>query len=49
LNRYTIKVFFNFSETPMLIKIDPNEKVLIGETTIKPNHYLIVKGDTQNN
>jgi len=48
-NAEIIKAFFNFSETPMLIKIDPNEKVLIGETTIKPNHYLIVKGDTQNN
>jgi len=47
-NDEIIKVFFNFSESPMLIKIDPNEKVLIGETTIKPNHYLIVKGNTQN-
>lgn len=48
-NGEIIKAFFNFSETPMLIKIDPNEKVLIGETTIKPNHYLIVKENTQNN
>jgi glycosidase len=47
-NDEIIKAFFNFSETPMLITIDPNEKVLIGETTIKPNHYLIVKGNTQN-
>jgi len=47
-NDEIIKAFFNFSDTPMLIIIDPNEKVLIGETTIKPNHYLIVKGNTQN-
>jgi len=46
-NDEIIKVFFNFSETPMLMKINPNEKVLIGETTIKPNHYLIVKGNAQ--
>jgi len=48
-NDEIIKVFFNFSETSMMIPIDPNEKVLIGESTIKPNHYLIVKGNTQNN
>jgi len=47
-NDEIIKVFFNFSETSMLIPIDSNEKVLLGETTIKPNHYLIVKGNTQN-
>jgi trehalose-6-phosphate hydrolase len=48
-NDEIIKAFFNFSETSMLIKIDPNEKVLIGESTIKPDHYLIVKGNSQNN
>lgn len=47
-NDEIIKAFFNFSETQMLITVDPNEKVLLGETTIKPNHYLIVKGNTQN-
>jgi len=44
-NDEIIKAFFNFSETPMLMKIDSNEKVLIGEITIKPNHFLIVKGN----
>jgi len=44
-----IKVFFNFSETPMLIKLDSNEKILLGKTILQPNKYLIVKGNTQNN
>ena len=48
-NDEIIKAFFNFSETPMLITIDRNEKVLLGETTIKPNQYLIIKGNTQKN
>lgn len=47
-NNEIIKAFFNFSETPMGITIDPNEKVLLGQSIIKPNHYLIVKGNAQN-
>lgn len=39
-----IKCYFNFSEIPVKIALNQNEKVLAGKTTILPNGYLIVKG-----
>ncbi|MBK5194139.1 MAG: alpha-glucosidase [Flavobacteriaceae bacterium] len=39
-----IKCYFNFSEIPVKIALNQNEKVLAGKKTILPNGYLIVKG-----
>lgn len=38
-----IKCYFNFSEIPVNVALNQNEKVLAGKTTILPNGYLIVK------
>lgn len=42
-NGNSIKCFFNFGKHPLEIKLNPNEKVLLGNTLLKPNSYLIVK------
>lgn len=39
-----IKCYFNFSEIPVNIALNQNEKVLAGKKTILPNGYLIIKG-----
>lgn len=39
-----IKCYFNFSDIPVKIALNNNEKVLAGNTSILPNGYLIVKG-----
>ncbi|MHB1146292.1 MAG: glycoside hydrolase family 13 protein [Lutibacter sp.] len=39
-----MKCYFNFSEIPVNITLNQNEKVLAGKTTILPNGYLIIKG-----
>jgi trehalose-6-phosphate hydrolase len=38
-----VKCYFNFSEIPIEISLNPNEKVLEGKTTLLPNGYLFVK------
>jgi len=38
-----VKCYFNFSESSIKIELNLNEKVILGETTIRPNNYLIVK------
>lgn len=39
----SIKCYFNFSKTSTKIKIEKHKNILLGELTIKPNHYLIIK------
>jgi len=39
-----IKCYFNFSEIPVKIALNQNEKVLSGKKTVLPNGYLIIKG-----
>ena len=38
-----LKCYFNFSEIPVKIELDPKDKILAGNTLISPNNYLIVK------
>lgn len=38
-----IKCYFNFGDNDLRITLNEEEKILIGELTIQPNHYLIVK------
>lgn len=38
-----VKCYFNFSESSIKIELNLNEKAILGETTIRPNNYLIVK------
>ncbi len=42
-NGIQVKCFFNFDEKPIIIKLDNNEKVLVGKTLIEPNNFLIVQ------
>ena len=44
-----IKCYFNFSEIPIKIALDPTEKVLAGRMLISPNNYLIVRGVSSKN
>lgn len=37
-----IKCFFNFSEHSHQITLEKSEQILLGELTIKPDHYLII-------
>lgn len=39
-----LQCYFNFSEIPVNIDLNQNEKVLDGKTTILQNGYLIIKG-----
>ena len=39
----SIKCFFNFSDQIIEIKLEKNEKILFGNTSVKSNKYLIVK------
>ncbi len=39
----TIKCFFNFGELPHHIALEENEQILLGELSIEPNKYLIIK------
>ncbi len=39
----TIRCFFNFSEKPFDVTLNKNEKILHGNSLIKPNKYLIIK------
>jgi trehalose-6-phosphate hydrolase len=38
-----VKCYFNFSESSIKIELNLKEKAILGETTIRPNNYLIVK------
>lgn len=38
-----VKCYFNFSEIPIKISLNPNETVLEGQTTLLPNGYIFVK------
>ncbi|WP_087564747.1 alpha-glucosidase [Polaribacter sp. SA4-10] len=38
-----VKCYFNFSESAIKVDLDSKGKVVLGETTIQPNNYLIVK------
>lgn len=38
-----VKCYFNFSESSVKIELNLNEKLILGETTIFPNNYSIVK------
>tara|TARA_R110000868_G_scaffold152940_3_gene378189 strand:- start:232 stop:1857 length:1626 start_codon:yes stop_codon:yes gene_type:complete len=42
-NGDTIKCYFNFGENPKKIALEKNENILLGELTMQPNTYLIIK------
>jgi hypothetical protein len=42
-NGELIKCYFNFGEKSKKIILKKNEVVLLGDLTIEPNNYLIIK------
>jgi len=38
-----INCYFNFSNNIFEAELKPNEQILIGQKTVKPSNYLIVK------
>lgn len=42
-NGDTIKCYFNFGENSKTITFEKNENILLGELTMQPNEYLIIK------
>tara|TARA_R110000868_G_scaffold396971_3_gene669470 strand:- start:5294 stop:6847 length:1554 start_codon:yes stop_codon:yes gene_type:complete len=39
----TIKCYFNFGELPYQVALEKKERILLGELTIEPDKYLIIK------